>query len=99
MSTEAKVDFAGIVFRNTNAGTGRQLAVTPENSAMKHLAYARVILNSATPAVSFASGGRETALICLSGRANVKTDGQEVKFTKERACDEYFSRGTIVATY
>jgi hypothetical protein len=25
MSTEAKVDFAGIVFRNTNAGTGRQL--------------------------------------------------------------------------
>jgi hypothetical protein len=49
MSTEAKVDFAGIVFRKTNAGTGRQLAVTPENSAMKHLAYARVILNSATP--------------------------------------------------
>ena len=79
MSTEAKVDFAGIVFRNTNAGTGRQLAVTPENSAMKHLAYARVILNSATPAVSFTSGGRETALICLSGRAHVKTDGQEVQ--------------------
>jgi hypothetical protein len=66
MSTAAKVDFGGIVFRNTNAGTGRQLAVTPENSTMKHLAYARVILNSATPAVSFASGGRETALICLS---------------------------------
>ena len=41
MSTEAKVDFGGIVFRNTNAGTGRQLAVTPENSTMKHLAYAR----------------------------------------------------------
>jgi hypothetical protein len=78
MSTEAKVDFGGIVLRNTKAGTGRQLAVTPENSAMKHLAYARVILNSATPAVSFTSGGRETALICLSGRANVKTDGQEV---------------------
>jgi 5-deoxy-D-glucuronate isomerase len=77
MSTEAKVDFGGIVFRNTNAGTGRQLAVTPENSAMKHLAYARVILNSATPVVSLASGGRETALICLSGRADVKTDGQE----------------------
>ena len=38
MSTEAKVDFGGIVLRNTNAGTGRQLAVTPENSAMKHLA-------------------------------------------------------------
>src|SRR5258706_10815650 len=77
MSTEAKVDFSGIVFRNTNAGTGRQLAVTPENSTMKHLAYARVILNSTTPAVSFASGGPETALICLSGRAGGKTDGQE----------------------
>jgi len=58
MSTEAKVDFVGIVFRDANAGTGRQLAVTPENSAMKRLPYARVILNSATPAVSFTSGGR-----------------------------------------
>jgi len=36
-----------------------------------------VILNSATPAVSFAGGDRETALICLSGRADVRTDGQE----------------------
>ena len=129
MSTEAQVDFGRAVFRNSNAGTGRQLAVTPENSAVRHLAYARVILNSATPAVSFASGGRETALICLSGRANVKTDGQEFQLgrfdglyiprdssigisteseadvaefsadTEERACDEYFSRGTIVATY
>jgi hypothetical protein len=63
MSTEAQVDFGGAVLRNTNAGAGRQLAATPENSAMKHLAYARVILNSAAPALSFASGSRETALI------------------------------------
>src|SRR5258707_10907008 len=94
MSTEAKVDFAGIVFRNTNAGTGRQLAVTPENSAMKHLAYARVILNSATPAVSFASGGRETALICLSGRVDVKTDGRE--FQLGRFDGLYIPRDSLI---
>ena len=94
MSTEAKVEFGGIIFRNTNAGTGRQLAVTPENSAMKHLAYARVILNSATPAVSFASGGRETALICLSGRADVKTDGQE--FRLGRFDGLYISRDSLI---
>ncbi len=94
MSTEAKVDFGGIVFRNTNAGTGRQLAVTPENSAMKHLAYARVILNSATPAVSFASGGRETALICLSGRADVRTDGQE--FQLGRFDGLYIPRDSLI---
>jgi len=31
---------------------------SPENSAMKRLPYARVILNSATPAASFTRGGR-----------------------------------------
>jgi hypothetical protein len=85
MSTEAKVDFAGIVFRNSNAGTGRQLAVTPENSAMKHLAYARVILNSATSAVSFTSGGRETVLIAYLA-ANVKTDGRKSSWADLTGC-------------
>ncbi len=77
MSKEPQVAFEKMIFRNTNAKTGRQVSVTPQNSAMKHLAYGRIILNLSTPAASFSSGDRETALICLSGRANVKTAGQQ----------------------
>jgi hypothetical protein len=86
MSAGAKVDFDGMIFRNTNARTGRQLSVTPENSAMKHLAYARAILNLATPAVSFASGDRETALICLSGRADVERMGTNSSWADLTGC-------------
>src|SRR5271163_4408887 len=77
MNTDPGVDFERMIFRNTNAKTGRQVSVTPQNSTMKHLAYGRVILNSETAAVSFGTGDRETALICLSGRATVKTAGQQ----------------------
>src|SRR5260370_41546649 len=77
MGPDTPVAFEKMIFRNTNAKTGRQVSVTPQNSAMKHLAYGRIILNLSTPAASFSSGDRETALICLSGRANVKTAGQQ----------------------
>src|ERR1700722_8783006 len=67
-----------MVFRKTNAHVGRHISVSPENSTMKHLAYGRIILNSATPSITFSNGNRETGLICLSGRANVKTLGADV---------------------
>src|SRR5438552_18497622 len=94
MNTQARVDFDGMIFRNTNSRTGRQLSVTPENSTLKHLAYARVILNSATPAVSFANEERETALICLSGRAEVRTDGQEFQLGRFDAA--YIPRDSLI---
>jgi 5-deoxy-glucuronate isomerase len=71
-----------MVFRKTNAHEGRHISVSPENSTMKHLAYGRIILNSATPSVSFANGNRETGLICLSGAATVKTGGTETKLAQ-----------------
>src|SRR5437879_3202772 len=58
-----------MVFRKTNAHTGRQISVTPENSANRHLSYGRIILNADT--VSFSNPGRETGLIVLSGSATV----------------------------
>src|ERR1700683_1361098 len=79
MSTHEQALIDKMVFRKTNAHTGRHIAVSPENSTMKHLSYGRIILNSSTPSVSFSSGNRETALICLSGRATVKTGGSETK--------------------
>lgn len=77
MSSQTAVALEKIVFRRTNSRIGRHLAVTPENSSMKHLAYGRIILNSSSPSANFADGNRETALICLSGSARVKAAGQE----------------------
>jgi 5-deoxy-glucuronate isomerase len=66
------------VFRKTNAHAGRQVCITPANSSMRHLAYSRIVLNSAKPAESFSNGDRETGLICLSGAATVSVDGKEI---------------------
>ena len=77
MSTQSAVAVDKMVFRKTNAQTGRHVAVTPENSTMRHLSYGRIILNSSKPSVSFSNGDQETALICLSGSGVVKTPGGE----------------------
>jgi 5-deoxy-glucuronate isomerase len=77
MSTQAAVAVDKMVFRKTNAQTGRHLAVTPQNSTMRHLSYGRIILNSSKPTVTFSNADRETGLICLSGNGVVKTAGRE----------------------
>ncbi|HEY7338309.1 MAG TPA: 5-deoxy-glucuronate isomerase [Bryobacteraceae bacterium] len=64
-----------IVFRKTNIHAGRRISVTPENSASRHLAYARIILKDDTKHVAFTSGDRETGLLALSGAAKVTVDG------------------------
>jgi len=83
-----------MVFRNTHAVTGRHLAVTPQNSTMRHLSYARIVLNEATPKVNFSNAGRETGLICLSGKATVQADGQ--KFELEHYDSVYVPRDTAI---
>src|ERR1700692_5013910 len=77
MSTQSAGALDRMVFRKTNAQTGRYVAVTPENSTMRHLSYGRIILKSGKPLVSFSNGDHETALICLSGNGLVKTAGGE----------------------
>jgi 5-deoxy-glucuronate isomerase len=77
MSTQSAVAVDKMVFRKTNAHTGRRLAVTPANSTMRHLSYGRIILNSSKPQVSFSNGEQETGLICLSGNGVVKTGGND----------------------
>jgi 5-deoxy-glucuronate isomerase len=77
MSTRSAVPVGKMVFRKTNAQTGRNLAVTPKNSTMRHLCYGRIILNPSEPVVSFANGEHETGLICLAGTGVVQTAGSE----------------------
>src|SRR5437879_10975226 len=79
MSTQTQVAPEKMIFRKTNAHTGRHISVTPQNSTMRHLAYGRIIMNAAMPAATFSTGNRETALICLSGKAVLKTGERELE--------------------
>jgi 5-deoxy-glucuronate isomerase len=45
---------------------------------MKHLCYARIILDRSTPRVEFENGEQETALICLSGEVEVTVGAEHV---------------------
>jgi len=67
-----------MIFRNTNAHTGRRIAVTPENSLTEHLSYGRIILNHSQSTESFQTGERETGLICLSGEATVLVGSEKI---------------------
>jgi 5-deoxy-glucuronate isomerase len=82
------------IFRKTNAHTGRHVCITPSNSAMRHLAYSRIVLNSTKASESFSSGERETGLICLSGEATVSVDAQEITLAQRDAI--YIPRDSIV---
>jgi 5-deoxy-glucuronate isomerase len=77
MKTDTASPQEKMIFRNTHAHTGRHIAVTPENSTMRHLAYGRIRLDASTPSASFGNGDRETGLILLSGAAAVSTNGKE----------------------
>ena len=74
MSTQPNID--RMVFRKTNQHLGRNISVTPSNSTNKHLSYGRIILNSEPRSVSFNTEVQETGLICLDGKATVKTNGR-----------------------
>jgi 5-deoxy-glucuronate isomerase len=76
MSTKMKETSNERIFRATNRGKGRTIAVTPENSSMKHLAYARIILDREVPNVKFDTGDRELGLICLDGECEVQAAGE-----------------------
>ncbi len=76
MSTPALQATEQLVFRKTNARKGRHLSITPENSAMEHLVYGRIILDQEAPSVDFSTGKLETGLICLSGECIIDAGGQ-----------------------
>jgi 5-deoxy-glucuronate isomerase len=66
------------IFRKTNSQIGRNVFVSPANSSMRHLAYGRIRLNASKASETFATGERETGLICLSGNAAVTADDKDV---------------------
>ena len=73
------------IFRRTNTKIGRNICITPANSSMRHLAYGRIRLNATKGSETFATGERETGLICLAGEATVTVDGKEVELGRRDA--------------
>ena len=98
MSSQAsiadKVAREGNIFRKTHSHSGRKVAISPANSSMQHLCYARIRIDARTPDVAFNTGNRETALICLDGEAEISA-GKE-KFTLNKYDAAYIPRGSEV---
>lgn len=82
MNNAVNVSPEKMIFRATHAHIGRQMAVTPANSATKHLCYGRIILNQSKPTEEFATGDRETGLVCLSGEATITLNSERTLLGK-----------------
>ena len=94
MSTQMKEAAEGMIFRGTNRHKGRHVAVTPENSAMKHLVYGRIILDAETPRAAFSTGTLETGLICLSGACTIRAGDETHEINRHDSI--YIPRDTEV---
>src|SRR5579864_9026421 len=84
----------GNIFRNTHAHSGRKVVITPQNSSMQHLCYARIKLDAAAPEVSFNTRNSETAIICLSGEAEFTIGNNKFALAKYDAA--YIPKATQV---
>jgi 5-deoxy-glucuronate isomerase len=93
-SAQAPVERDGNVFRRTHMHSGRKIAISPDNSSMQHLCYARIRLDASTPQVNFSTGNKETGIVCLNGEAEVSV-GPE-KFTLAKYDSAYIPRGSQI---
>lgn len=60
----------------THLGKGRRTAVAPGETASRFLHYGRIILAAGDQPLTFNSKTHEVGLICLNGKAEIKTEGQ-----------------------
>jgi len=79
------------LIRNTASKKGRVIAMTPQNSAFKHLSAGRIILDKTTPTVTGINEGAETTLMCLHGQGTVTVEGK--RYELSRFDGIYISRG------
>jgi 5-deoxy-glucuronate isomerase len=60
----------------THLGTGRRTAVAPGATAARFLHYGRITIAAGDAPLKFNTENHETGLICLNGKAAIKTEGQ-----------------------
>lgn len=61
-----------ILFKNTDSELGRNWVITPDNSDLEALSYARIILNEKVKEATYSNPDFESALICLHGEGEIK---------------------------
>jgi 5-deoxy-glucuronate isomerase len=61
------------VVKGTHREKGRNISVTPKNTATRHLHYGRIRLEAGDAPLAFSTETHETGLICLNGAARVST--------------------------
>ena len=69
MSNLPAIDAESCVIRDTARQRGRHISVKPGTTAAQHLHYGRIVLEGES--ISFSTEDRETAFICLKGRATI----------------------------
>jgi 5-deoxy-glucuronate isomerase len=72
---DSSLDPRRLIFSGTASHRGRVTSVSPNNSDLQHLCYGRILLDAEVPSVTFETGARETALLCMRGGCQVKVDG------------------------
>jgi len=71
-----------ILFRKTANQRGRNWIITPENSDLDSLGYARIILDGEANRIDYENENYESALICLGGEGVVKVGGENFQMGK-----------------
>jgi 5-deoxy-glucuronate isomerase len=74
MTTKTQEAKDQYIYRDTNKSKGRSIAISPQNSSMKHLEYGRIILDEDVPTAEFETADRELGLICLAGECSIDVD-------------------------
>jgi 5-deoxy-glucuronate isomerase len=91
---QSTLDPKRLIFSGTASHRGRKISVSPANSDLAHLNYGRICLDRETPSATFETEGRETALLCMRGNANVAVDGAKHELDTYDAI--YIPRGSHV---
>ena len=60
----------------THEGKGRRTSVAPGSTAARFLHYGRITLAADDEALKFNHNDHEVGLICLNGKATVRTEGE-----------------------
>jgi hypothetical protein len=71
MGSSTNVNLNPFVMQSSGSRIGRHVVVSPENSGLQNLHYARIVGTATSGPIEFQTGGFETVLICVQGRAFV----------------------------
>src|SRR5687768_4557443 len=66
----------------THEGKGRRTAVAPGSTAARYLHYGRITLDAGDEPLTFSSNEHEIGLICLNGKASVKSNGESFELDR-----------------